>query len=142
MLSRIIAVQQEVATADPEPNALMHLIAARTHLLTGADGAVVWYREGLASMETIDGGLDVSAASVDALGRGWAAGAGRICVHQVALPADGISPPVGRWAPIWRDPSWKAPIVSLFTDLGIVIAMTADGGIIEGRAQRNAGGGE
>ena len=111
-------------------------------LATGADGAVAWYREGVATNESIEQGFDVSAASVDALGRGWAAGAGCICVHQIALPADGVSPPLGRWAPIWRDPSWRAPIVSLFTDLGIVIAMTADGGIIEGRAQRLPGAGE
>ncbi|HEY1190866.1 MAG TPA: PAS domain-containing protein, partial [Gemmata sp.] len=46
LLSRIIAVQQEVATADPEPGALMDLIVARTHALTQADGAVVELAEG------------------------------------------------------------------------------------------------
>ena len=119
-------------------------------LATGADGAIVWYREGTTSIEAMEeepatagsrppsSRIDVSAASIDAFGRGWAAGAGRICVHQLALPYDGVSPPIGRWSPIWQDPSWRAPIVSLFTDVGIVIAMTADGGIIEGRAGSSA----
>ncbi|MCC6553731.1 MAG: serine/threonine protein kinase [Polyangiaceae bacterium] len=107
-------------------------------LATGADGAIVWYREGMASMGEIAGDFDVSAASVDPVGRGWVAGAGRIGVHRAAAPEGRASLAPGSWAPLWQDESWRAPIVSLFTDLGIVIAMTADGGIIEGRALRAA----
>ncbi|MEZ4314835.1 MAG: serine/threonine-protein kinase [Polyangiaceae bacterium] len=101
-------------------------------LATGADGAVVWSHGGVLSTETIEGGHDLSAATLDAVGRGFAAGLGRIWMHQTLVPADGVQPPVGRWDLIYEDRSWTAPIVSLFTDLGTVIAMTADGGIIEG----------
>jgi eukaryotic-like serine/threonine-protein kinase len=69
------------------------------------------------------------------VGRGFVAGPGRIWMHHTVVAPNGIQPPVGRWECIYNDPSWTAPIVSLFTDLGIVIAMTADGGIIEGRIQ-------
>ena len=105
-------------------------------LATGADGAAVWLRDGAAVIEQVEPERDVSAAGLDALGRGWAAGAGRIWMYRGATGA-GAQPRPGRWDPIWRDESWTAPIVSLFTALGNVIAMTADGGIIEGRAQRS-----
>jgi eukaryotic-like serine/threonine-protein kinase len=38
-----------------------------------------------------------------------------------------------RWVPAWRDPSWTAPFVGVYADVGQVIAMTADGGVIESR---------
>jgi hypothetical protein len=44
-------------------------------------------------------------------------------------------PPIGRWELMWSDDSWSAPIVALFTEPGVVIGMTADGGIIEGRTR-------
>ncbi|HNL54754.1 MAG TPA: hypothetical protein PKI36_10130, partial [Turneriella sp.] len=94
---------------------------------------VVWSHGPVLSTETIDGGHDLSASSVDAVGRGYAAGLGRIWMHQTLVPPTEVQPPVGRWDCIYSDDSWTAPIVSLFTDLGTVIAMTADGGIIEGR---------
>ena len=108
-------------------------------LATGADGAAVWYRDGAAIVEHVEG-RDVSAVGLDAVGRGWAAGAGRIWMHRSGGETTGGHARPGRWDCIWRDESWTAPIVSLFTDLGSVIAMTADGGIIEGRVERGAGG--
>jgi serine/threonine protein kinase len=124
----------------PTPHVRAFLSAAghvdsEVGLATGADGSVVWSHKGVLSTETIEGGHDLSAASLDAVGRGFAAGAGRIWMHHTIVAPNGVQPPVGRWEQIYGDPSWTAPIVSLFTDLGIVIAMTADGGIIEGRVQ-------
>jgi hypothetical protein len=60
---------------------------------------------------------------VDVAGRIWASGAGGIFLRE---------PGADRFEPVWEDPSWVTPIVSLFADLGIVIAMGADGGILEG----------
>ncbi|GAC1470951.1 MAG: hypothetical protein NVSMB9_16590 [Isosphaeraceae bacterium] len=45
-LADLIATQQDIATAQLEPDALMSLIAARTQRLTAADGAVVELAEG------------------------------------------------------------------------------------------------
>jgi eukaryotic-like serine/threonine-protein kinase len=102
-------------------------------LATGTGGAIVWTRDGATIGEIIEGGPDLSAAAVDAAGRGWAASAGRIWLHCLAQAGpDGLSR--GRWDTIWHDPTSEVPIVALFTDPGLVIAMTADGGIIEGRA--------
>ena len=108
---------------------------AQTGLATGAGGAVVWSHGAVLSTETIDGGHDLSAVSLDAFGRGFAAGPGRIWMHHTIVAPNGVQPPVGRWELVYSDPSWTAPIVSLFTALGSLIAMTADGGIIEGRIQ-------
>ncbi len=122
----------------------------RVGLATGAEGAVVWWRGGRVTCETIATGADLSAAGVDAAGRGWAASAGRIWLHRTVDGAPGaMAPPdaeggattqgeagtPGRWDAIFTDPAATAPIVSLFTDLGVVIAMAADGGILDGRAQ-------
>ena len=40
-----------------------------------------------------------------------------------------------RWDVIWEDAAWTVPIVSIFADLGGIVAMTADGGVIEGRSR-------
>jgi serine/threonine protein kinase len=114
------------------------LLDSQIGIATGADGSIVWSHGGVLSTETIDGGHDLSAASLDAVGRGFAAGPGRIWMHHTIVPSDGVQPPVGRWELIYNDPSWTAPIVSLFTDLGTVIAMTADGGVIAGRIRPGA----
>lgn len=99
-------------------------------LVTGAEGAAVHRWGQVVTHETIEGGWDLSAASVDAVGRAWAASAGRIWLRRPR------SSGAGRWDVVWEDQSWPLPIVSLFADLGGVVAMTADGGVIEGRVMR------
>lgn len=95
----------------------------------GTGGAVaLWSPEGLRQV-TLDRKVDVSAAAIDATGRAWVASAGRIWVQDPNNTAQS-------WKLVWHEPSWTAPIVSLFTDLGGVLAMTADGGIVEGRPGR------
>ncbi|EYF04829.1 serine/threonine-protein kinase [Chondromyces apiculatus] len=110
----------------------------RMGLAAGAEGAALWLRGGAMVTEQVEAGADVSAVGVDAVGRGWAAGAGKIWRHREAAvgAATGSLQQPGRWSCVWQDESFTAPVVSLFTDLGIVIAMAADGGIIEGRALR------
>jgi hypothetical protein len=94
-------------------------------LVAGADGTVVWYDGGGARVETIEGGVDLSAAAVDVAARGWVAGAGTLWTRD---------PPSGAWRRAWHDPSWTTPVVSMFADAGLVVAMTASGDVLEGRA--------
>lgn len=95
----------------------------------GTGGAVaLWSPEGLRQV-TLARDVDVSATAIDATGRAWVASAGRIWVQDPNGSAQS-------WKLVWHEPSWTAPIVSLFTDLGGVLAMTADGGIVEGRPGR------
>jgi hypothetical protein len=53
--------------------------------------------------------------------------------HRTAHATGRVEPPLGQWDSMWQDESWTAPIVALFTEPGVVVGMTADGGIIEGR---------
>jgi hypothetical protein len=102
-------------------------------LAAGTGGAVVFRQGQNVSFEAIEGGHDISAAGVDAAGRAWAASAGHIWIRRARSGRKGAPP---RWDALWEDASWEVPIVSLFADLGGVIAMTADGGVIEGRVMR------
>jgi serine/threonine protein kinase len=101
-------------------------------VITGADGSIVFRKGTTLSYESVDGGYDLSATGVDAVGRAWAASAGRIWMRRERLAQ--TSP--ARWDAIWEDASWTMPIVSLFADLGGLTAMTANGGVIEGRVMR------
>jgi eukaryotic-like serine/threonine-protein kinase len=91
----------------------------------GSAGAVLWREGNQVFRESIQRGSDVSATALDNEGRGWAAAAGHIWRRQ------GRERP--HWVAVWVDPAWTAPVVSLFAEEELVIAVTADGGIIEGR---------
>jgi serine/threonine protein kinase len=107
---------------------------AQVGLAVGASGAVVWTYPAGVRHEIVTGKPDLSAASVEASGRGWCASAGSIWMHHRTAHATGrVEPPLGRWDLMWRDEGWQAPIVALFTEPGLVLGMTAEGGIIEGR---------
>lgn len=103
-------------------------------LATGADGAVVFRQGHEIRIESVPGGHNLSAAAVDAAGRACVASAGRIWMRRATSTA--------RWDSIWVDTAWTLPIVSLFADLGGLVAMTADGGLIEGRMMRSSAGDE
>jgi eukaryotic-like serine/threonine-protein kinase len=91
---------------------------------TGSEGLVICLDGTESSNFILTGKPDLPAAAVDAAGRRWASGAG--CIFMREPGSDGFQP-------MWRDPDWITPIVSLFADVGLVIAMGADGGIVEGR---------
>lgn len=95
----------------------------RVGMAVGAASTVLWRDRSVMSQERVDDHeYDLSAAAVDVAGRGWVASAGRIWLRQGS-----------RWSCTWADETWTAPIVSLFADVGVVLGMTADGGIVEGR---------
>jgi serine/threonine protein kinase len=73
----------------------------------------------------VEGEPDVSAVGMDVSGRAWAAGASTIFMQSRDRP--------DRWTRVWHDARWTAPFVSIAADVGLVAALTADGGIVEGR---------
>ena len=101
-------------------------------LAGGSEGAVVWRTGQRVFSETIDPSYDLSAAALGTDGRAWVAGGGRIWLQR---GQGATSPAPSFWDCVWAEDSWLGPIVSLFTDLGVVVAMTADGGIVEGRPE-------
>jgi len=68
---------------------------------------------------------NLASVAIDPLGRAWAGAAGQLWFS----PDAGIS-----WQLVWRDERWSAPFVSIFADIGLVFATTADGAILECRA--------
>ncbi|WP_165373130.1 serine/threonine protein kinase [Sorangium cellulosum] len=97
-------------------------------IAVGAEGSVVWRYGQSVFAETIEPRRALSAATIDAEGRAWAGSAGRIWVRR-----GGIPPMAGTWECVWENDAWVGPVVSLFVDSEVVVAITADGGIIEGR---------
>lgn len=98
----------------------------QTGLIGGAAGMVLWYQDGAVSSEPAVMQTDISAVAVDPDGCGWAAGTGCVMVRERS--ASGAS-----WQTAWHDPRATAPVVSLFAHGGLVVAMTADAQILEGR---------
>lgn len=95
-------------------------------LVVGSDGVALRVEGDQAVSSVANGAQDLSAAAMDLLDREWIGSAGRLWVR------DPSQDPI--WREVWSKPSWTAPFVSLMADAGLVVAMTADGGVIEGRA--------
>ena len=73
-----------------------------------------------------EGSPDLTAGAMDVLDREWVASLGRLWVRDPQRNS--------AWRSVWNDPTWNAPFISIMADAGLVVAMTADGGVLEGRA--------
>jgi hypothetical protein len=118
-----------------QTSAARAFVSCRAHrdlglgLVVGAAGRTLRIDDGRTEEWVVQGEPDLSAAAVDPSGHGYAASTGHIWLHQAGHP----------WTCVWRDDSWTIPFVSLFADSGLVIGMTADGGVIEGRFELESG---
>jgi serine/threonine protein kinase len=95
----------------------------RTGVAVGTTGACVRVEEGQAIVQPIATKLDVSAVALAADGPTWAASRG----HLWLLPS-----PIHGWQCVWEDRSLTAPIVGLYAEGSRVVAIAADGGVLEG----------
>src|SRR5690606_37491147 len=102
--------------------------AARPELqlgvVVGAEGTTLRVRADELIPSVIAERPDLSAVGIDRAGSAWAASLGRLWLQR---------PGSTRWGCVWSDSAWQVPFVSVFADVGRVIALTADGGILEGR---------
>ncbi len=97
--------------------------------LGGTDG-VVFVRDGdTQAVETVPDKPLISAIGIDPFGRPWAASSGRVLIRD----------DLRGWSTVWQSQEMTVPIVSLFLDAGLCIAMTADGAIVEGRSITRSG---
>ncbi|MEO6601582.1 MAG: serine/threonine-protein kinase, partial [Polyangiaceae bacterium] len=95
-------------------------------LVVGSHGVALRVEGQSAVASIADSSPDLTAAAMDVLDREWVASLGRLWVRDPARdPA---------WRSVWMDPNWQAPFVSIIADAGMLVAMTADGGVLEGRA--------
>jgi eukaryotic-like serine/threonine-protein kinase len=100
-------------------------------LVVGSQGVALRVENGKAVASVAEGGPDLTAGAMDVLDREWVASIGRLWVRDPSRSAE--------WRPVWGDTSWGAPIITIMADAGMVVAMSADGGIIEGRAPWRTG---
>ncbi|MEO8906176.1 MAG: hypothetical protein ABI488_26575, partial [Polyangiaceae bacterium] len=101
-------------------------------LVVGSQGVALRIEGHSAVVSVAEGTPDLTAAAMDVLDREWVASLGRLWVRDPARDA--------AWRSVWNDPTWQAPFVSIMADAGMLVAMTADGGVLEGRASWRSSG--
>ena len=101
-------------------------------LVVGSDGVALRVEGNGAVVSIADGAPDLTAAAMDVLDREWVASLGKLWVRDPSRDA--------AWRSVWSDPRWQAPFVSIMADAGMLVAMTADGGVLEGRASWRSSG--
>ena len=113
----------------PTPNGRVFLGCAsrperNTAVAVGVAGACLELEDGVATPRTLATEPDLNCVAIDALGRYWAAGRGRVWSRRAS----------GDWTSVWEHAGWQPPFVSIMAEIGTVIAMTVDGAILECRA--------
>jgi serine/threonine protein kinase len=96
-------------------------------VVVGSDGQALRLTADGTVDSVVPGQPDLSAVALDINGRAWATSTGVIWLQDSERGPD--------WSQAWADPAWTVPFVSMYADVGLVIAVTADGGIVEGRAE-------
>jgi hypothetical protein len=99
-------------------------------IVAGTEGRVLCFHRDTTQTATIPGEPAISAVALDPEGRAWAASLGRLWTLDPG--ADDA------WRAVWEDAGWQVPFVSVSADGGRVMAMTVDGGILEGRWETGA----
>lgn len=94
-------------------------------LLAGTGGVVVRVDGSTVTATTLAGSPDLCAAATDVVGREWVASRGTLWTRD---PSERDVFEIA-----WHDASWTEPFVSILAEPGLVLAVTADGGIVEGR---------
>lgn len=91
-------------------------------------GGVVLRAAGIGvEASVIEGAPDLSAAATDVLGNEWVASLGSLYLRRSETGVD--------FERVFHDASLEIPFVSMMADSGYVLAMTADGAIVEGRSE-------
>ena len=95
-------------------------------LVVGSQGVALRLDGQTAVVSVAEGAPDLTAAAMDVLDREWVASLGKLWMRDPARDA--------AWRRVWADENWQAPFVSIMADAGMHVAMSADGGVLEGRA--------
>jgi serine/threonine protein kinase len=94
-------------------------------LVVGSNGIVLRIERDQCTVTVVPGAPDLSAGAVDVLDREWAASLSTLWTRD--------SRSGQAFMPAWKDEAFQAPFVSMIADAGLILAMSADGGIVEGR---------
>jgi eukaryotic-like serine/threonine-protein kinase len=96
----------------------------------GSQGAILRVERDEQRTTYLTDGADLASVTIDVLGSAWAGGAGSLWLGGA---------PDGSWLKAWTSPEWRTPFVSILAEPGRVVAATADGAILEGRAAADSG---
>lgn len=94
-------------------------------LVVGSHGVVLRIEGKHPTSSVAEGEPDLTAGAMDVLDREWVASLGALWTRD--------SRSGQAFVVAWKDPAFQAPFVSLMADAGLILAMSADGGIVEGR---------
>jgi hypothetical protein len=100
-------------------------------VVVGSAGRVLLVTEKGLEHLVVPGEPDLTAVAVDVTGRVWAASAGALWLHD-ATQAEAFTL-------VWKQDDWNVPFVSIFADVGRVIATAIDGAVVEGRWEPTPG---
>ena len=98
-------------------------LGERRAVAVGTDGAWVNATSDNVQCSRVPGDPDFSCVTMDAAGRCWGASRGQLWSRD----------PDSVVRCIWHNRDWTAPFVSIHAETGSVVAVTVDGGVIEGR---------
>ncbi|MBN1605907.1 MAG: serine/threonine protein kinase [Polyangiaceae bacterium] len=87
----------------------------------GAEGAILAVDGSVTTPIGLPGSPDLAAVALDSMGTAWVAGLGKIWTRDVD----------GQIVPVWEEPTWKTPFVSLHAETGHALALSVDGGVLE-----------
>ena len=93
--------------------------------VVGSAGSVLVVQSGKVTQHCVPGEPELSAVAIDPTGRICAAAPGQIWLYDAVQ----ASP----WSMVWENPTWKVPFLSIFADVGRLVATTVDGAVVEGR---------
>jgi serine/threonine protein kinase len=96
----------------------------------GSQGAVLRIERDEQRATYLTEGTDLASVTIDVLGSAWAGGSGSLWLG---------GSPDGSWVKAWTSAEWRTPFVSILAEPGRVVAATADGAILEGRAAIDSG---
>jgi hypothetical protein len=116
----------------PETRAYLATASRRERdvaLAVGTDGAIVRVVQGVPVATRLEGNPDLVCTAIDVLDREWVGAMGALWAS-----AGGSN-----WTRVWHDPSWTRPFISIHADVTSVLAMTADGGVLECRSRMSVG---
>ena len=113
--------------ATPTARALLACASRRNRGLSvavGGDGSVLTLGPQGYGINVVPGQPDLSVVSLDVAGQLWTASIGRIFFG---------AQPLGPYSLVWQDRTWQVPFVSLHAEVGHLLALTVDGGVLEGQ---------
>jgi eukaryotic-like serine/threonine-protein kinase len=91
----------------------------------GGNGSILSLEQQQVGASTTPDQSDLTVVALDLAAQLWAASIGRIYFAKE---------PLGAVKCLWHDPSWTVPFVSLHADMGHLLGLTVDGGVIECRS--------